>query len=498
MNALKLGIFLRRPYCKSESRSNYRQRNQPAVRRAISRANGEGRTNRVCFRPTAVRCRGWSRFTTAENVGGLFFPRTAELGLAVEDTASPRVLAKMVYSGTSAASFAEASKDLQHVGDLSVSDERVRRACGHVGSDRIDQHRALQEAFQCKPLPEQSRGKPVEVTAPEIACVMADGGRYQHLDRQAIVSPPAVASARKGEHWKESRIGLLACMRGERYEDDPQPKLPPELRYEAMADTLSEMGKTGKKLEQTEDVAEEESSTQAADDGLVGPTLDKRSVVASRRSWEDFGPLLASQAWYRGFAAAERKVFVSDGSSSIEKMQQAHFSHYTSVLDILHALSYCLAAARAVCDNENAARKKYDFWAAKIWEGNVDDVIDELIVYQRKIGEPPPDAGSEDPREVIRTSRVYYENHAYRMDYPKYRREGFPLTSSLMESTVKQVSRRVKGSEKYWSSAGGEAMLRLRGEYLSDDDPMSDYWENRSRNATGTRAYRSAPEPVYN
>ena len=73
---------------------------------------------------------------------------------------------------------------------------------------------------------------------------------------------------------------------------------------------------------------------------------------------------------------------------------------------------------------------------------------------------------------------------------------GFPLTSSLMESTVKQVSRRVKGSEKFWSSSGGEAMLRLRGEYLSDDEPMRDYWDHRSRQASGTRAHRSAGEPM--
>ena len=101
-----------------------------------------------------------------------------------------------------------------------------------------------------------------------------------------------------------------------------------------------------------------------------------------------------------------------------------------------------------------------------------------------------------DPRELIRVSRVYYENHAERMDYPCYRREGFPLTSSLMESTVKQTSRHVKGSEMYWSSAGGEAMLRLRGDYLSDCEPMSDYWSTRSRHAHGTRAYRSAANPV--
>jgi hypothetical protein len=325
---------------------------------------------------------------------------------------------------------------------------------------------------------------------------MADGGRYQHLDRSA--DSPRPTSARKGEHWKESRIGLLASMRGEQYETDPQPTLPSELRYEAMADKLSEIGKTGGKLDQSDETTEVETASQATLDGVVGPTLESRSVVASRQNWEAFGPLLASQAWYRGFAAASRKVFVSDGSSTIEKMQRTHFPHYISVLDILHALSYSLAAARAVSRNEDLAREKYDLWAAKIWEGRVDDVIDELIAYKTKLGEPPPDARSDDPREVIRVSRVYYENHAGRMDYPSYRQMGLPLTSSLMESTVKQVSRRVKGSEKYWSSAGGEAILRLRGEYLSDDEPMRDYWNHRSRHASGTRAYRSSRDLMYN
>ena len=57
-----------------------------------------------------------------------------------------------------------------------------------------------------------------------------------------------------------------------------------------------------------------------------------------------------------------------------------------------------------------------------------------------------------------------------------------------MESTVKQVSRRVKGTEKFWSSSGGEAILRLRGEYLSDDEPMHDSWDQRSHHAPGVPA----------
>ena len=365
----------------------------------------------------------------------------------------------MVYSGNASASFGEASNDLAMLADLAISDERVRRACLRVGNDRIEQHQCLQEAYQTKSLPEQAHGKPADVKAPEIACVMSDGGRYQLLDR----SLPARShrSAHKGEHWKESRIGLLARMSGERHEVDPQPKMPPELRYEAMADKLSEIGKTGVKLDSAEDPAEDAVSSAVDSDGLVGPALEQRSVVASRQSWEAFGPLLASQAWYHGFAAAGSKVFVSDGSATIEKLQRTNFSQYTSVLDILHALSYSLAVARAVSRDEASAKQKYNTWAAKIWEGRVEDVIDEFIAYGTKMGQPPPDAARDDPREVIRASRVYYENHVDRMDYPRYRREGFPLTSSLMESTVKQVSRRVKGSEKYWSSVGGEATLQL-------------------------------------
>ena len=33
-------------------------------------------------------------------------------------------------------------------------------------------------------------------------------------------------------------------------------------------------------------------------------------------------------------------------------------------------------------------------------------------------------------------------------------------------------------------------MLRLRGEYLSDTNPMGAYWNRRSRQAIGMRNYR--------
>jgi hypothetical protein len=469
----------------------------------------------------------------------------------------------MVYAGNRAASFDEASDALLELAEASISAERVRRACGHVGHDLIDEQRQLQEAYQAKPLPEQATCKPADATTPEIACVMADGGRYQRLDRPRGEAPCGenrgankCGSARKGKHWKESRIALLAKMSSVQHDVDPQPELPPSLRYAVAAEKLGEIGKTGRKLEESEsDPADDDSPIEAElaahceplsairehgrfaresatlleplpdssrpleelgvageiaaremaaaevdTPGVVGPKLKERSVVASRCDWREFGPLVASQAWYRGFAAATRKVFVSDGSATIEKLQRRHFSHYTSVLDLLHALSYALAAARAVSVDEATAEQQYDAWAAMIWSGRVAEVIRELAGHGQRLGLPPSHAreSDHDPGEVVRRSRVFFENHQSRMDYPNFRRQGFPLTSSLMESTVKQVSRRVKGSEKFWSSSGAEAMLRLRGASLSEDKPLDRYFNHRTCHARGTRAYRHKPPLAVN
>jgi hypothetical protein len=52
---------------------------------------------------------------------------------------------------------------------------------------------------------------------------------------------------------------------------------------------------------------------------------------------------------------------------------------------------------------------------------------------------------------------TYLQNHQDKMDYASYRRDGLPITSSHVESTVKLIGRRVKGTEKFWSEEGAEA-----------------------------------------
>ncbi|MBI1916298.1 MAG: histidine kinase [Planctomycetes bacterium] len=84
-----------------------------------------------------------------------------------------------------------------------------------------------------------------------------------------------------------------------------------------------------------------------------------------------------------------------------------------------------------------------------------------------------------------------------RMNYPEYRRLGLPISSAPVESVIKQINRRVKGSEKFWLEQGAEAVLQVRAAYLSEDGRAERYWQRPRpyRRAVGSgRLHRSAAQ----
>jgi hypothetical protein len=59
--------------------------------------------------------------------------------------------------------------------------------------------------------------------------------------------------------------------------------------------------------------------------------------------------------------------------------------------------------------------------------------------------------------------RRYLRNNQDHMNYAEYRKQGLPVTSSLVESLIKEINYRVKGTEKFWDNPeGAEAILQLR------------------------------------
>jgi len=111
-------------------------------------------------------------------------------------------------------------------------------------------------------------------------------------------------------------------------------------------------------------------------------------------------------------------------------------------------------------------------------------------------GPLPADAAETDPRKILADTLTYLTNQQSRMNYPAYRRWGLPITSSHIESTIKQINRRGKGSEKFWTEPGGESLLQLRADQLADTAPLDTYWLQRSHQATGTRTYNRTTQVV--
>jgi len=88
-----------------------------------------------------------------------------------------------------------------------------------------------------------------------------------------------------------------------------------------------------------------------------------------------------------------------------------------------------------------------------------------------------------DPRKVLAETITYLRNNRSRMDYPRYRQEGLPLTSAHMESLVKEIGYRVKGTEKFWNDGqSAESILQIRAAVLCDDDRLEHHLRNRPGN----------------
>jgi hypothetical protein len=84
------------------------------------------------------------------------------------------------------------------------------------------------------------------------------------------------------------------------------------------------------------------------------------------------------------------------------------------------------------------------------------------------------------PRYALQRGVTYLRNNLSRIDYPRYRCLGLPVTSTLVESLIKEFNYRVKGTEKFWDDPrGAEAILTLRAALLSEDDRFNAFFALR-------------------
>jgi hypothetical protein len=335
--------------------------------------------------------------------------------------------------------------------------------------------------------------------------VFVDGGRLQIRERTDQTDQTAESPAEPGQwepeplankgHWREDKVGLLAEMKSQSCSGDPCPEIPPGfldvLRIPLLARELGKVAASGEGEAGATDRGPAPQPAKPAGPTYEPPAVGHRRVVASCRSWPAFALIVAQAAWAAGLQKAKRKAFVADGAANNWRLRERFFGSFVAVLDFIHALSYVYAAATAGRPFAQGW-ECYRQWIGWVWKGEVAKVIEQLRQRQAEVGRPGPEESPTSVPSVVARTLGYLTNHQDKMKYDQYRKEGLPLTSSLMESVVKQMNYRVKGSEKFWCQQGAEAIVQLRADHLSDDAPLDEFFQQRQANATGQRHYRRA------
>jgi hypothetical protein len=383
---------------------------------------------------------------------------------------STSLLKKIEYAGGNSRSFETAGESLKRLAEFSISGRHVERVTERLGKERADLRDRAVAAMKARTLRSSYKQPPM------VAVISVDAGKAQFREEGM---GPGVHEAR----WGDTKVACLQTYTNVGYDKDPQPE-PPEafldaVRVERLCREMNQVRGTGVD-KQPKEAEPKKKKKRKKRHRRKRPERLVRTVVATTEAVEAFGWMVSAEAMKRKMYAAKKRALVGDGGNWIEPLGQLHFPDWIQILDFLHLLVHLFAAARlAYARNASAAWKLYEQMLRDAWGGRVAEVIDTLKSQRDRMR---ADASiAKDACEVVELALGYVERNRERMDYPRYRRLGLPVGSALVESLIKQINHRVKGTEQFWNNGGLEAILQVRAAYLSQDGRADTFHEQRPR-----------------
>ncbi len=386
---------------------------------------------------------------------------------------SAALVAKIEYAGVHQESFQQAAENLAYVGDLPISAKHVQRITERLGRERASQRDQQVEQMRAREL------QLVYRQPPAVVAVHVDAGK---LRLRAADGRPGV----REPHWADTKVACLQTYTSVPCEHDPQPE-PPALFLDP-----PRVVRLCQEMEQIRGNPATRPKAAKPDTPLLAETVRERperlvrTAVATMQGTEGFGWIVAAEAMRRGFYQAARRAVVGDGGNWIGPLGDLHFPGWVQVLDFLHLLVHLYAAA-TVAYRELGSRGTFRAWRLyeqllrAAWAGQVAQVQALLQEQLERLGPVLARTKADHPSKIVSLVLDYVGDNAGRMDYPRYRREGLPVTSTIVESLIKQFNKRVKGTEKFWLRGGAEAILQGRAAYLSEDGRGLNFYAHRPR-----------------
>jgi len=325
-------------------------------------------------------------------------------------------LQRKVCEANLAGSYPKASRLLGLLAGVEVSPKQVQLVTERVGKILEQERREKTDAFLRRAV---RHAGPSREKSPALLVVSLDGGRVQ------------TRQDKPEEKWKEDKIGVV-------YEAAPAP--------------------------------------ERAGQTYHGPPPQRRSVTATMAPWKALGDHLSAMAHARGYERAIQKLCVADGAGSIGSVRERCFPDAVFILDWSHADEHLHQTGQAAFGPGAKAAAWIERQEERLWNGRLNRLIADIALLSRRAGKPPPRARETDRRRILANNLHYFKTNRAGMDYPTFRKNGWPIGSGIIESTVKQVGKRLKGTEKHWNLSGAEAALQVTTHLIAEDGSWKEFW----------------------
>jgi hypothetical protein len=185
------------------------------------------------------------------------------------------------------------------------------------------------------------------------------------------------------------------------------------------------------------------------------PMIVERRYSASGVEFEDFEERLKALAARMGVVRTALMAFIGDGAACLWLLAKRLFPHAVLIQDYWHVCEHLAKLVKELFGETERANQTVAKWKTALWESRLDEILADLEAEKRRR------RGKK--RERIEEEIRYMESARERMDYARFRREGWPIGSGAVEGTCKHlVKERYNVTGARWKRKNVPDVLALR------------------------------------
>lgn len=201
------------------------------------------------------------------------------------------------------------------------------------------------------------------------------------------------------------------------------------------------------------------------------PFIVDSRYTAQAGTLDEFEHSFLALANRMGARSARRIAVVADGAEPLWNLVERCVPHAVQIQDFWHVAERLHGLARDLWSKEEEQRENAGRWRVLLSEGHVDELIAVLRASRR--------AARGARRRRLTEEIGYLEKGRHRMDYPRYRREGWPVGSGAIEGTCKHlVKERFNLTGARWRRGQIQDVLSLRVAQFNKE--WDRHWEHRA------------------